>query len=463
MTTVSYLRQSRDSEDGIKRQRERVATLADRLGLRIDREYVDNDVSASIERLAGTSWHRMLTDIRRGAVTHVLAMNTDRLTRDPQDILTLGTTGVTITTEAGPLELVTADGMFTSILIAAVAKFEATRKAERQRSANDQRRRNGIFFSGGVRLSGYTLKGEMVPDEAVWVREVFERFNAGDSLKGIARWLTEQGIEPRSQPKLRGNDPGQRHLRDVSSWPASSVRTLLINPRYAGRSMMIGEDYAPGSWEPGKWEPIIDGDLFDAVQARLADPRRVTNRVGTARKHLGSGLWQCSECGAGVITQSSRYTCPTGGHGSRSIIPVDTYIVELIEARVTTPEVAAAFVPADGVEAKRISTAIADLRARRSRREADYENELIDGLIYKTTTDKLDAQIKRLDNERLALGAGNEAAAILGAAHPGVAFAAASLERKRLLIDAIATVRLHPAPRYSKVFDPMTVEVVWKT
>ena len=43
-------------------------------------------------------------------------------------------------------------------------------------------------------------------------------------------------------------------------------------------------------------EPRESDDVFDLVNARLDDPQRKTNRVGTDRRHLGSGLYLCAEC-----------------------------------------------------------------------------------------------------------------------------------------------------------------------
>ena len=162
-------------------------------------------------------------------------------------------------------------------------------------------------------------------------------------------------------------------------------------------------------------------------------------------------------------TQGARYHCPKPGHGSRSIAPVDSYIMRLIVARLNQPDIAAGFIPADGAAARQLAEKIAGLQQKRARRQDDYESELIDGRMYKTATDKIDAEIKALDGQRISLGVGREAASILGAANPGAMFANASTERQRLVIDAIATVKLHTGARYSKLFDPETVEVIWKT
>ncbi len=71
------------------------------------------------------------------------------------------------------------------------------------------------------------------------------------------------------------------------------MRTVLVNPRYAGRAVYCGE----ATGKAGQWEAIVDEPTFDRVQQMLTDPRRITNRVGTDRRHLGSGLYLCGVCG----------------------------------------------------------------------------------------------------------------------------------------------------------------------
>ncbi len=53
--------------------------------------------------------------------------------------------------------------------------------------------------------------------------------------------------------------------------------------------------------------------LWLEVQRRLDDPARKSNRNGTDRKHLGSGLYRCGVCGQRVKVHHTRYRC--AGHG----------------------------------------------------------------------------------------------------------------------------------------------------
>lgn len=62
-------------------------------------------------------------------------------------------------------------------------------------------------------------------DEAAAERQMFGRFHAGDSLRGVVAWLTAQGVPTRSG----------------RPWNPSSVRTILTKPRYAGRVVYRGQ------------------------------------------------------------------------------------------------------------------------------------------------------------------------------------------------------------------------------
>jgi len=135
------------------------------------------------------------------------------------------------------------------------------------------------------------------------VRQMFTRFHAGDSLRGIVAWLTAQGMPTRSG----------------RAWSPSSVRTILTNPRYAGRVVYRGQYPGEINGKMGAWPPLVEEWLFDAVQAKLSDPRR-RKQIGTHRKHLGSGLYLCGVCDQPVRSHTSsrpegqqlRYRCPGG-------------------------------------------------------------------------------------------------------------------------------------------------------
>src|SRR2546429_243949 len=143
---------------------------------------------------------------------------------------------------------------------------------------NDISALNGKHRPGYEAVIAAAARG-VVEHEAAVVRQMFTRFYAGDSLRGIVAWLAAQGVPTRSG----------------RPWNPSSVRTILTNPRYAGRVVYHGQYPGEVNGKMGAWPQLVEEWLFDAVQAKLSDPRR-RKQIGTHRKHLGSGLYLCGVC-----------------------------------------------------------------------------------------------------------------------------------------------------------------------
>lgn len=139
---------------------------------------------------------------------------------------------------------------------------------------------------------------EIVADEAEVVRTIYRRLDQGHSLRAITLDLQAQGVRSRA---------GRPLVEQV-------VREIATRPTYAARRVYQEKTYA------GTWEAIVDGALFDRVQALLNDPRRRTQRDGQGR-HLLSMLVYCGKCQA-PLTASQRggrawhYRCRTPGCGA---------------------------------------------------------------------------------------------------------------------------------------------------
>jgi len=188
-------------------------------------------------------------------------------------------------------------------------------------------------------------------------------------------WLTETGVRTRSG----GN------------WSLSSVRTT--NPRYAGRAVYCGKP----NGHSGTWDPIVEDWLFDAVQARLSDPRR-RSQVGTDRKYLGSGIYLCGICDTPVHSHTSagvgpRYRCPRGAHITRSATPIDALVLGVLRARLARPDLADLLATPDTAQAREAAQNIRQLRGRLVQTEADYDADLTDATRYKVKTSKIRAEL----------------------------------------------------------------------
>lgn len=65
------------------------------------------------------------------------------------------------------------------------------------------------------------------------------------------------------------------------------------------RKAYIGIRVHAGTERPGNWTPLIERELWDAVQRVLADPARKTH-TGTQIKHVLTGVLRCDTCGGKV-------------------------------------------------------------------------------------------------------------------------------------------------------------------
>src|SRR5262249_25050949 len=93
--TAIYCRISRDRDGtslGVQRQEKLCREIVKRNGWTVFDVYVDNDVSAT-KRKARPDYVRMLTDLRAGAFTVVVALDTDRLLRRPLEFEQLAEVG----------------------------------------------------------------------------------------------------------------------------------------------------------------------------------------------------------------------------------------------------------------------------------------------------------------------------------------------------------------------------------
>jgi site-specific DNA recombinase len=443
-----YLRISLDSAgDGlaVDRQRQDCEAIAKTRGWTVTETYTDNSVSASKRTVRRPEYDRMVADFNAGEFDALICYDLDRLTRQPRQledwIDAAEVRGLLLVTANGEADLTTDGGRMYARIKASVARAEVERKSARQIRAAQQRADLGNVPKG-PRLNGYETDGTIVPVEAEQVREIFTSFSAGNSLYSIAADLERRGVASRRGDK----------------WRPSSIRTTLTNPRYAGRASYKGVT----TGKAGQWLPIVDEAIFDSVQAILKDPRRIKNRIGTDRKHLGAGLFLCGICGNKVQTNGTRYWCRVGGHITRSMAPIDEMVNTLVRARIASPDFASLLVQPDDARGKLLDDAAAILRARLATIENDYDAGVIDGRRYAVASEKVRAELAVTESARVRSAAGVTLDLIAKATDRPGAFDAAPLGVQRVLIDALMSATLLPVKQGVKGFNPDTVTIEWR-
>lgn len=161
--------------------------------------------------------------------------------------------------------------------------------SENIRSVLTNRRRNG-FHIGSFALYGYKKdperRGRLLIDEeaAAVVREVFTLFAQGYGKSAIARMLNDRGIpNPTEYKRLQGLRYKQPKTKNSTLWKYFAISSMLTNEIYIGH--MVQGKYGSASYKTkqnkprprsewyvveGTHEPIIDRELWDRVQAMIA-------------------------------------------------------------------------------------------------------------------------------------------------------------------------------------------------
>lgn len=294
-----YARISSDPEGttaGVQRQIKDCYEWAERRGWFVADEYVDNDTSAYSGKRR-PEYDRMLDDLVEGRRDGVIVYHLDRLHRRPRELEdfleSCDRVGVrNLASVTGEIDLSTYDGRFHARILGAVARKESDDKSRRLKRKHREIAEAGRVSGGGTRSYGYADdRVTVVPHEAAVIKEMAERFLAGDSLRSIASDLNDRGITTTT-----GRE-----------WSSQGVRQLLHRARISGQRELDGEIQCRAVWPA-----IITPAQTARIRASLDDPDRRTNRA--ARKYLLAEMLRCGHCGSTLVARpredgQRRYVC----------------------------------------------------------------------------------------------------------------------------------------------------------
>lgn len=298
------------AEDGVGRQLTDNAKAVAALGGQVDQSHTENDTSAYKRRKVSVTdhygntydamrvirpvWAKALQRLRSGEATRLMVYDLDRLARDPRDledaIEVVEVYGATIrSTTASDVDLATEGGRMNARLMVMIANKASADTARRVKRKKEDNRSKGIRQGGRYRTYGYTRKWEIVPEEAVIIREAFARRLNGESITAIASDLAGRG---------------ETNVND-KPWNAANLGKVLERPDYAGLLTYKGEVVGKTAFEA-----IIDEATYRAVQDKLTLSAR---RGQNARAHLLTGFLTCSKCFTTMKGNraANHYRCPS--------------------------------------------------------------------------------------------------------------------------------------------------------
>lgn len=458
---------------GVGRQEADCRALADSLGWTIVENVLtaDNDVSAYSGK-PRPQYRKMLEELEAGRADAVLAWHPDRLYRrladleEFIDIVNRHRIAVR-TVQAGEMDLSGPTGRAMARTAAVWAGHEVEHAIERMRSAKAEAAAKGLF-RGGPRPFGYEADGVTIREsEAREVRDAVRRLLAGEAVNAIVSDWNARGV-----PTARGG----------SKWLHRTLKDLLVRARNAGKI----ERSVPGQrWGEivgdAVWPRLISDHQLTAARALLSDPDGASGgnyrNNGNDLRHLGSGLYLCGICqdpttmkiggsNGSKVRPTGFYICRENVHCARSTNPVDTYVLEAFgeilqrpETRLRIYDVPDVDIEGLQVEAMSIREELEELRRALGRREIKLRD-------FTVASAGMNADLEQVERQLQASAARSPLSGIADAEDVLGAWAAASLGRKRAVLNTLATVTLLPKARgrlpNGLYFDPASVVIAPK-
>lgn len=473
---LTRISDARDSDTaGVDRQEADCRLLCDRLpapagydGVEIVHVYVENDTSAFKRRRVNLpdgstgmrtvrpELRRALTDLASGVIKGLIAYDLDRVARDPRDLEDLidvvQMAEARVWSVTGSLDLSSDAGVTMARIMVAVANKSSRDTSRRVRRKHEELATQGKIGGGGRRRYGYADdRRTLVPEEAEVIQECARRILAGESLRAVAKNLTERSI-----PTALGNE----------RWHPRSVHSILTSGHAAGLRVFRGEVVGVADWPA-----ILDRDTWDKIRLTLED-RRPAEGGSTQLKRWLTGVLICGHCGRSLKGWSAprgrRYWCvsaePHGGCGRTAIEAhhAEGAVRALILAYLARPDVLAA------LTAQVSSSALEAARAE----AADDQHQLAElaqlwGEKTISTPEYLTARKPILDRlsryETLAQARVPEAVrSLLKAGDRAAAFDALVPQGKREIARAVFRygIEVNPPNRGGSAFDPTRLHVL---
>lgn len=462
-------------------------------GWRVGEEIVENDMTGDgklkpataykrrtvtlangqrVKRVIRPGFTRLIDRLKAGSAHAVVALDLDRLVRDPRDledfIDVCQATGANARSLSGSLTFTDGgtDGEITMArIMVAVANKESADKVRRQKIARARKAAAGEF-AGGRRPYGREADGKTICEpEAKVIREACQRVLAGVSLRSQCRTLNEAGLRT-----VAGNEFKPPDFRDMLLRPSNAGLGVL-------RKKIIGED------RPA----IVERDVWEAVKDKLTAPGRRRSPSGPAHKYLGTGLFLCW-CGStvtprlrnGRTKRAPAYACGLavkGGAGSgpdgvwqrgdqthavRNMAEVDAWVVDNVLARLAEPDAAELIVarPGAGVD---VAALRAEVRLLRDRKVQIALTFVEDGDVEALMRAKQQID-ERLASKAELLKSITEVSplrGLIGAADVRATWDAMTLGEQRAVLPLVCRVEIWPLDHGDRRFDPSAVRIHW--
>lgn len=311
--------------------------------------YSDYGISGT-DKQHRTGYKRLLRHCREGKLDRIVCKSISRFARNTSDFMTALNTlhdhQVTILFEKEGLDTADPTSDFILTTLAAIAQEESRSISSNIRWGNQKRypkgqARNydiyGYRYAKGADAfetmeDGYQIhRVEIVEEEAVIVRRIFQEVEDGERYSDIARRLNYEHIPAPDQGKAKRKIRGRTTVKEgiETGWTSAMISRMITLERYCGDAL-LQKTYTPdflthksrvNTGEMPQYlvrdhhPAIISREQFEQVQKiRQGNAVRFGNR-GKRTNHPFSGRLICAHCGRAYnIRNASHYPiwfCPT--------------------------------------------------------------------------------------------------------------------------------------------------------
>ena len=282
MTAVIYARYSSDNqrEESIEGQIRECTAYAEKNGITVIKHYIDRAFSAKTDNRP--EFQQMIKDSEKRLFDIVLVWKLDRFARNRYDSAhyeyQLERNHVKLVSATEPISDSPA-GIMVKSMLTGMAEYYSAELSEKVVRGMTENVLKGKYNGGTIPI-GYTVDEEKFfqidPLKAPFVVEAFQRYNDGATMKELMNWLNDSGVTTNRNQKFTYN----------------SIQTLLTNRRY------IGENRFKDIVMPDSIPVIIEKELFDSVQDKIAKNRRAPARHKAEDDYLLTTKLFCGMCGA---------------------------------------------------------------------------------------------------------------------------------------------------------------------
>ena len=283
-TAVIYARFSSDrqTEQSIEGQVRVCNDYAERNDILIVSQYIDRATTGTNDNRE--AFQKMMKDSDKKAWDYVLVYKLDRFSRNKFEMAIhrkhLKDNGIKILSAMENIPD-SPEGILLESLLEGMNQYYSEELAQKTRRGQRETRLKGLHCAGRLNYGYYTKNKKVFihEEESPIVKEIFERYAAGERGNEIAISFAERGILYRGKP-----------------FSAANIYVILHGEKYTGRYELHGEVY------DNIYPRIIEPALYEKCKQKI-DANRYGNHIPDYSYLLRRRVY-CGECGTRMTSYS---------------------------------------------------------------------------------------------------------------------------------------------------------------